>query len=169
MSRTFWWRGGWTVWPQAKQQGEITAPPINRKSDWRFTEHGPAHQNKSFPVSPSVSLSHKPLILLHQRADRLKTTITENHNHRKLTNLITWTTALSNSVKLWAMLDRATQNGQIMVESSDKTWSTGEGNGKLLQCSCLQNNMKRQKDSTLKDGTLQIGRCPIYYWRSLEK
>ena len=49
---------------------------------------------------------------------------------------------------------RATQDGQIMVESPDKTWSTGEGNGKPLQYSCLENpmnSMKRQKDMTLKD------------------
>ena len=41
-----------------------------------------------------------------------------------------------------------------MVVSSDKTWSTGEGNGKPLQYACLKNpinSMKRQKDSTLKD------------------
>ena len=41
-----------------------------------------------------------------------------------------------------------------MVESSDKMWSTGEGNGKALQYSCLENpmdSMKRQKDRTLKD------------------
>ena len=41
-----------------------------------------------------------------------------------------------------------------MVESSDKTWSTGEGNGKPLLYSCLENHMnrmKRQKDRTLKD------------------
>ena len=41
-----------------------------------------------------------------------------------------------------------------MVESSDKMWSTGEGNGKPLQHSCLENpmnSMKRQKDMTLKD------------------
>ena len=41
-----------------------------------------------------------------------------------------------------------------MVESSDKTWSTGEGNGKPLQYSCLENPMnstQRQKDITLKD------------------
>ena len=41
-----------------------------------------------------------------------------------------------------------------MVESSDKTWSTGEGNGKPLQYSCLENptnSMKRQKDRALKD------------------
>ena len=41
-----------------------------------------------------------------------------------------------------------------MVENSDKTWSTGEENGKPLQYSCLENpmnSMKRQKDRTLKD------------------
>ena len=49
---------------------------------------------------------------------------------------------------------RATQDGRVMVESSDKTWSTGERNGKPLQYSCLENpknSMKRQKDKTLKD------------------
>ena len=41
-----------------------------------------------------------------------------------------------------------------MGESSDKMLSTGEGNGKPLQYSCLENpmnSMKRQKDRTLKD------------------
>ena len=41
-----------------------------------------------------------------------------------------------------------------MVESSEKIWSTGEGDGKPLQHSCLEtpkNSMKRQKDRTLKD------------------
>ena len=41
-----------------------------------------------------------------------------------------------------------------MVESTDKTWSTREGNGKPLQYSCLENpmnSMKRQKVMTLKD------------------
>ena len=49
---------------------------------------------------------------------------------------------------------RAAQDRRVMVESSDKTWSTGEGNGKPLQYSCLENpmnSMKRQKDRTLKD------------------
>ena len=52
------------------------------------------------------------------------------------------------------MPSRVTQDGQVMVESSDKMWSTGEGNGKPLQYSCLENpmnSMKRQKDRTLKD------------------
>ena len=49
---------------------------------------------------------------------------------------------------------RATQDVWVMVESSDKMWSTGEGNGKPLQYSCLENFMnsiKRQKDRTMKD------------------
>ena len=48
----------------------------------------------------------------------------------------------------------ATQVGWVMVERSDTMWSTGEGNGKLLRYSCLQNpmnSMKRQKDKTLKE------------------
>ena len=49
---------------------------------------------------------------------------------------------------------RATQDGRVMVESSNKTLSTGEGNGKPLQYSCLKNpmsSMKMQKDRTLRD------------------
>ena len=49
---------------------------------------------------------------------------------------------------------RVPQDGRVMVERSDKTWSTGEGNGKPLQYSCLENpmnSMKRQKGVTLKD------------------
>ena len=49
----------------------------------------------------------------------------------------------------------ATQDGQVMVERSDTTWSTGEGNGKPLQNSCLENpfmnSMKRQNDRILKE------------------
>ena len=78
----------------------------------------------------------------------------ENYNPRKLTKLITWITALCNSMKLWTMLCRATQDGWVLVESSDKMWSTREGNGKPLQYSCLENpmnSMKRQKDMTMKD------------------
>ena len=46
----------------------------------------------------------------------------------------------------------ATQDGRVMVERSDRMWSTGEGNGKPLQYSCLENpmnRMKRQKDRIL--------------------
>ena len=48
----------------------------------------------------------------------------------------------------------ATQDGWVTVERSDRMWSTGEGNGKPLQYSCLENpmnSMKRQKDRILKE------------------
>ena len=48
----------------------------------------------------------------------------------------------------------ATQKGQVMVERSDRMWSTGEGNGKPLQYSCLENpmnSMKKQNDNILKE------------------
>ena len=107
-------------------------------------EHSPTHQQKielkiywawpnpseQDPVSPSVSLSHQEasisLLSLFIRGQT-----EENHNHRKLTKLITWIIAFSHSVKLWAMLCRATQDGWVMVDSSDKMCSTGERKRKV--------------------------------------
>ena len=84
----------------------------------------------------------------HQRADTLKpySQKTSQSNHTR-------TTALSNSVKL-SHASGAIQDGQVMVEKSDRMWSTGEGNGKSLQYSCLENpmtSMKRQNDKILKE------------------
>ena len=48
----------------------------------------------------------------------------------------------------------ATQDRRAIVERSDRLWSTGEGNGKPLQYSCLENpmnSMKRQNDRILKE------------------
>ena len=104
-----------------------------------------------FPHSQALSSvsCHKLLILSHHQGRQ-----NENHSHRKQTRLITWITALFNSMKLWALPCKSTQDGWVMMESSDKMWSTGEGNGKPLQFSFLENpmnSMKRQKDMTLKD------------------
>ena len=84
----------------------------------------------------------------HQRADTLKpySQKTSQSNHTKRT-------ALSNSMKP-SHACRATQDGRVMMESSDRAWSTGEGNGKPLQYSCLENpmnSMKRQNDRILKE------------------
>ena len=57
-------------------------------------------------------------------------------------------------MKLLAMPCGATQDRWVIMEGSDRMWSTGEGNGKPLQCSWLENpmnSMKKQKDRTLKD------------------
>ena len=84
----------------------------------------------------------------HQRAHTLKpySQKTSQSNHTR-------TTALSNSVKP-SHACGATQDRRVMVERSDKMWSTGEGNGKPLQYSCFENpmnSMKRQEDKTMND------------------
>ena len=65
----------------------------------------------------------------------------------------TRTTALCNLMKP-SHARGVTQEGRVMVDRSDRMWSTGEGNGKPLQYSCLENpmnSMKRQNDRTLKE------------------
>ena len=124
-------------------------------------EHSPAHQQKiglkiywawpcpseQDPVSPTVSLSHQEasislwsLSIRGQTEWKPQSQETNQSDHMEH--------SLSDSMKLWAMPCGATQDGWVMVESSDKTWSTGEGNGKPLQYSCPKNptdRMKRQK------------------------
>ena len=62
-----------------------------------------------------------------------------------------------------------------MVESSDKMWFIGEGNGKPLHYSCLENprnNMKRQKDRTLKGELPRLIGAQYaigYQWRNNSK
>ena len=109
---------------------------------WSSREEIPHTQGKRNP-SKMVGVARG-----HQRADTLKpySQKTSQSNHTR-------TTALSNSMKP-SHACGATQNGQIMVERSDRMWSTGEGNGKPLQYPCLENpwnSMKRQKDRTRKD------------------
>ena len=84
----------------------------------------------------------------HQRADTLnpESQKSSQSNHTR-------TTALSNSMKL-SHVRGVTEDGRVMVERSDRMWSTGEGNGKPLQYSCLENpmnSMKRQNDRIPKE------------------
>ena len=84
----------------------------------------------------------------HQRADTLKP-----YSQKASQSNHTRTTALSNSMKP-SHAHGATQDGQVIVERFDRMWSTGEGNGKPLQYSCLQNpmnSMKRQNNRILNE------------------
>ena len=96
---------------------------------WSSREEIPHAQGKRNP-SKKVGVARG-----HQRADTLKpySQKTSQSNHTR-------TTALSNSMKP-SHASRATQDGRVMVERSDKMWYTGEGNGKPLQYSCLENPM----------------------------
>ena len=109
---------------------------------WCSCEEIPHAQGKTNP-SKMVGVARG-----HQRADTLKPYSQKTSQYND-----TRTTALSNSVKL-SHARGATQDGQVMVETSDRMWSTGEGNGKPLQYSCLENpmnSMKRQNDRILKE------------------
>ena len=84
----------------------------------------------------------------HQRADTLKpySQKTSQCNHTRAI-------PLSNSLKLSHALG-ATQDRGVMVERSDRMWSTGEGNCKTLQYSFLENpmnSMKRRNGRILKE------------------
>ena len=108
---------------------------------WSSHEEIPHAQGKRNP-SKMIGVARG-----HQRADTLKP-----YSQKTSQSYHTRTTALSNSMKL-SHARWATQDGQVMVERSDRMWSTEEGNGKPLQYSCLENtmnSMKRQNDRILK-------------------
>ena len=109
---------------------------------WSSREEIPHDQGKRNP-SKMVGVARG-----HQRADTLKpySQKASQSNHTRIT-------ALSNSMKL-SHACGATQDGWVVVERSDRMWSSGEGNGKPLQYSCLENpmnSMKRQNDRILKE------------------
>ena len=129
---------------------------------WNSHEEIPHAQGKNNP-SKKVGVARG-----HQRADTLKpySQKTSQSNHTR-------TTALSNSKKP-SHACGATQDGQIMVERSDRMWSTEEGNGKPLQYPCLENpmnSMKRQKESDTERRTPQVSRSywAICYWKRVEE
>ena len=109
---------------------------------WSSREEIPHVQGKRNP-SKTVGVTRG-----HQRANTLKpySQETSQSNHTRAT-------ALPNSMKLSHACE-ATQDGRVMVERSDRMWSTGEGNAKPLQYSCLENpmnSMKRHNDRILKE------------------
>ena len=99
---------------------------------------------KSLMVLISAGSLRMPCCFLVHYLGRTQKTSQSNH---------TRTTALFNSMKL-SHAHGATHDGRVMVERSDRMWSTGEGDGEPLQYSCLENpmnSMKRQNDRILKE------------------
>ena len=70
------------------------------------------------------------------------------------------------------MRNGATQDAQVMMERSDRMWSTGQENGRPLQYSCLENpvnSMKRQNDRILKEELPRLVSAQYatgYQWRN---
>ena len=132
---------------KVRNSGGKEIPLIQGKEQWlcfagAAVKRYPQAQGKRNP-SKMVGVARG-----HQRAHTLKpySQKTSQSNHTR-------TTALSNSMKpshAWG----ATQDGRVMVKRSDRMWSPGEGNGKPLQYSCLENPMnsrKRQYDRIQKE------------------
>ena len=109
---------------------------------WSTGEEIPHTQGKRNP-SKMVGVARG-----NQRADTLKP-----YSQNTSQSYHTRTTALSNSMKP-SHAHGAIQDRRLMVERSDRMWSTGEGNGKQRQYSCLENpmnSMKRQNERILKE------------------
>ena len=110
---------------------------ITHSNIWSSREEIPHAQGKRNP-NKTVGAARG-----HQRANTLKpySQKTSQSNHTR-------TTALPNSMKL-SHARGATQDGRVMVERSDRMWSTGEGNGKPLQYFCLENPMNSMNSNPL--------------------
>ena len=150
LHETFWKRSPLSsfdliIWGHGLASGQTMgrehSPSIENWIKDLLSKASPIRTRPTFSLSQSILTGscHKPLILIHQRVDRgkpqsQKTDQTDHMDH-----------SLANSMKLWAMPCRATQDRRVMVESSGKMWSTGEGNGKLLQYSFLENLMNNMK------------------------
>ena len=122
---------------------------------WNSHEKIPHIQGKRNP-SKTVGVARG-----HQRADTLKP-----YSHKTSHSNHTRTTALSNSVKL-SHTRGATQDGGSWWRGLTECGSLEKGMAN--QSSCLENpmnSMKKQNDRILKE---ELPRCPICYWRSVEK
>ena len=98
--------------------------------------------------------SHKSHILCESIHMKVQNREIYRHGSPSWITALSWKRGLSNSMKLWTMPCRATQDGQVIAESSNKMWSAGGGNGKPPQYSCCKNLtdcIKGQKYMTLKD------------------
>jgi len=99
----------------------------------------------NFPFLPCLSLLFLPQLLVKPQP-------------------LSWWKGLYNSMKLWAMLCRATQKGQVILKNSDKMWSTGGRIGNSFQYSCYENPMNSMKGKKIwhqKISTPQVRRWSI--------
>ena len=107
---------------------------------------------------PSAQGNHKA-VLDSQKSQNYDFMLINSYNkrlsiHPSWITVLSWWRSLYNSVKLWAMPCRATQDGQIIMNSFDKICFRVEWNGNPLQYSCLENpmnNKKSQKDMISED------------------
>ena len=124
------------VWLQVKQQGGNTAPhqqKIGLKIYWAWPR-----SLEQDPVSPSVSFSHQEASI-----SLLSFSIRGQTDWKPQSQKTNRSDHMDHSLTQWNC--EPCHVGPPEMESSDKMWSTGEGNGKPLQYSCLENFMNSTK------------------------
>ena len=126
------WINSWSQWWTGRP-GMLRFMGLQRvRHDWATQLNWAwPHPSEQDPVSPSVSLPHQEAFI-RLLFFSIRGQTDWKASSQKTNQSFIWTTALSNSMKLWAIPCRATQDRWAMVESSDKMWSTGEGSGKPL-------------------------------------
>ena len=133
MNTQDWSPFGWTGWISLQSKGLSESSPSPQFKTGLLFDHF------QFALIHGPNMPGSYAILLFTASDF--TSITR-HIHNRVLFL------------LWLHLFILSGVISPLVERSDKTWCTGEGNDKPLQHSCLENpmnGMKRQKDRTLKD------------------
>ena len=129
-----------SIFPSIRVFSNESALPIRWPKYWNF----------SFNISPSNEYSG----LISFRMDWLDILSVQGTLKSLLQHHSSKALILCSAFFITHIFCRATQDRWVTVESSEKTWSTGEGNGKPLQHYCLEkpmNSMKRQKDMTLEE------------------
>ena len=145
--------------------------PFPQEQDPVFPTASPYHQEiaqASYP-HPSEDRQKKQEDYSHDLQNK-------NHSPRKLTKMITWITDLCNSMKLGAILFRATQDGVVMVESSDRkkkkkmvNWRREWQSTSVFLPWEPHEQYEKAKRYDTERWTPQVARCPICYWRTVEK
>ena len=139
---------------------------IRLKIYWEMFQ--PSEQD---PVSPTVSLFHQEasMSLLSLYIEGRET---ENHNHRKLTKMITWTTTLSKSIEIWTVPNRA--NPRQMGHGGEfwqnvVYWRREWQPTSVFMLWNSMNSMKGQKRYDAERLNSQVSRYPICYWQNWRK
>ena len=137
-----------TTWETLKQSYIKNWPPIHFFL-FPYHFHSPPQRDTLMQAFENVSSNHFLFIYMYVFIYIFPFMITS----------LSWQRSLCNSMKLWAMLWRTTQDTLVTVMSFDKVRCTGGGNDNPLQYSCLENSMysvKRQKDMTPQGDPLRL-------------
>ena len=165
-SESWWWTGKSAVLQSRGRKESERTEQLN------WTEHGPTHQNQ-ITKKQIIPQPVPPIRKLPQASspDPSEGRQNKNHSHRKLTKLITWITALSKSMKLWAIPCKTpeTDGSQWRGLTKRGPLERGMANHFSILALRIPRTVWKCKKIWHWEMTPQICRYPICYWRRMEK